>query len=314
MTGPSRVPSWVPGLPLRAPAAHKGTVGKLGIVGGSPGLTGAVVLAQAAALRSGCGLVTCAVPESLHAIVATQTIEAMTLPLPDDLGHLTRQSRDAVATLFASVDAMVLGPGLGRDVRSAEVLEEALSSDLPAVFDADALWHLAHLGADRAIDLRGRIITPHEGELRRLVEACGHRWTSRNGEDVATLAHRWNTVIVAKGPRTIVATPGGNLTTNTSGNPGLASGGTGDVLAGIVGAFLARGDSPVDAAVRAVWLHGRAADFAAYGDAACESTGRPPCYPDVTGIGEESLIASDVIANLPLAIRELQVDRPDTLG
>jgi len=281
-------------------------VGKLGIIGGSPGLTGAVTLAQSAALRSGVGLVTCAVPNSLHTIVSTQTLEGMSLPLPDEDGFLTDRSIATLSSFLDSVDAVVVGPGLGRQKSSGLVVETILARNLPTAIDADALWHLGRSSRTQIPDLGLRVVTPHEGELRRLFDACGLAWNGRTREGVEAIARKLNATVIAKGPGTIIAAPSEETVVNPSGNPGLASGGSGDVLAGVLGAFLARGDRAFDAATRATWLHGRAADFAAYGDAAIPTAGRPSDYPATAEIGEESLIASDVIANLSRAIRELQ--------
>ncbi len=274
-------------------------MGRLLIIGGCTGLTGAVTLAARAALRSGVGLVTCAVPESLNSIFEVKLTEAMTVTLPDKgEGRLTP---DSLTPLFLEhlerVQALVVGPGLGRHSSTGEFLEqlwEKISSSF--VLDADALWHLAEQQEVLRAGDPLRVLTPHAGEMQTLEMALSHAPGSRQ-EIARRFARKIPGVLVLKGPGSLIAERD-QLFVNPSGNPGLASGGTGDVLAGIIGAFLARGEIPRAAAQRGVWLHGRAADIAAYGTGSGDD-----------GVGEESLLASDVIAALPRAIRELQ-ERP----
>lgn len=281
-------PSVVPPLRPRPRDAHKGTMGHLLIVGGSPGLTGAVVLCARAALRCGVGCVTCAVPASLNSIIEVLCLEPMSLPLPEDgSGTLGPESMSVLATRLDRYDAIVVGPGLGRAARTGHFQRELLAAlERPHVIDADALWHLAADPASAVIPRAPRVLTPHAGELARLQ---GTAEAPAAGAAHRVLAHP-RVVLVRKGPNTEVEWEGQRYR-NDTGNPGLAKGGTGDVLAGMVGAFLARGDTPWDAAVRGVWLHGRAGDHAA------------------ARLGQESVIASDVIAALPEALLELQETR-----
>lgn len=287
-------PASVPRLKARPENAHKGTMGRLLVIGASPGLTGAVALAGEAALRSGTGLVTVAVPASLDAILEIKLTEAMTLGLPErPPGALAEESLRTLVPALETADAVVLGPGLGRAPETTTFVEQLLGRlRVPHVVDADALWHLAQLETSDPFGAPDqRVLTPHQGELRRLLaaaritappsEAAAQEWLGRPERSGPTL--------VLKGPGSLVLTPGSRYQ-NETGNPGMATGGSGDVLAGVIGAFLARGESPWDATVRAVWLHGRAGDLAA------------------EAVGQESLIASDLIRFLPVAIRELSSD------
>ncbi len=280
-------PSWVPALRPRPRDTHKGAMGRLLVVGGSPGLTGAVALAAQAAMRSGVGLVTCAVPASVHAILAAKLLEAMSLPLPDrGSGALLPEAATALGDALRNADALVVGPGMGRTEASTEFLHALLEGAvLPHVVDADGLWHLARSPAPLLRGHAARILTPHWGEMQRLLDAVGIE-TRERASAAAQFAGRVPGVLVLKGAGTIVQ-EGAKARVNPTGNPGMATGGTGDVLAGMLGAFLARGDRALDAALRAVWLHGRAGDLAA------------------AEVGEECLIASDIIAALQSAFREV---------
>lgn len=276
------IPDSVPPLRPRPVDAHKGSMGKLLIVGGASGLTGAPTLTAHAALRSGVGLVTIACPASLNPILEIKNTESMTLPLADS--GTGAWGTDALATLQPALeraDAAVIGPGLGRHANTAAAFPDLVQGlRLPHVLDADGLWHLANCGDFAPSDQR--VLTPHAGELSRLMKT-----DSLERPQVESWLEPRGGVLVWKGPKTLVL-ESRKCYQNTSGNAGLATGGTGDVLAGVIGAFLARGDSPWAAAVRGVWLHGRAADLAA------------------ASLGQESLIASDVIHWLPAAIQELQ--------
>lgn len=239
-------------LPERQPAAHKGSFGHVLVVAGSPGKTGAAVLATRAALRSGAGLVTLAAPDALNPVFETLLVEAMTLPLGE------RLDARALAAAAAERDALVIGPGLGTERASVDVVRGLLAeARCPAVVDADALN--AYAGDPEALRGPGpRVLTPHPGEAARLLG----RPVADRVADARELALRSGAVCVLKGARTVVAAPGtGALRVNPTGGPGLASGGTGDVLAGVIGALLAQGLEPLDAAAAGVYLHGRAGEL-----------------------------------------------------
>ena len=258
-----------PFFPRRPAAAHKGTFGTLGIVGGAWGMAGAAALAARSAFRCGAGKVVVVAEEAsraaIHALVAEATTAALFAP--------------------AGLTALAVGPGLGTSPASRALLDAALDSALPAVLDADAL----NLLAGRPELLRSRsvptVLTPHPGEASRLLGVT----TAAIVDDVEgaarRLAERSGATVVLKGFRSVVAAPGGNVARILSGNPGMASGGSGDVLTGVVGALLARGLSARDAASSAAFLHGLAGDLAR------------------ERIGEEALVASDVAEALGEAIR-----------
>ncbi|MBI2204581.1 MAG: NAD(P)H-hydrate dehydratase [Candidatus Rokubacteria bacterium] len=274
-----------PHFPPRPHASHKGDWGRLLIVAGSLGKTGAAALAARAAMRSGCGLVTVASPASQQPIVAALVLEPMTEAVPETAaGTIGTKALERLRTLAGARDAIAVGPGLGMDAETTTVVR-ALTRDLeqPAVLDADALNALAGgldaLGAAKA----ARCLTPHPGEMARLLGGTIQDVQRDRIGTARDFARTHGVHLLLKGAASVVATPDGVVTLNPTGNPGLASGGTGDVLTGIVGAFLARGLDPGAALRAGAYLHGSAADVAA------------------DRVGEEAMIASDVIEALGAA-------------
>jgi NAD(P)H-hydrate epimerase len=275
-------------FPRRPRDSHKGDWGRLLLVAGSLGKTGAAVLAARAAMRSGSGLVTVATPVSQQPVVAALVLEPMTEPVAETAAQTVGlASLDRLRALADACDAIAIGPGLGLDADTADVVT-ALTRDLgkPLVLDADALTALV----GRLDVLRSgapRVLTPHPGEMARLLGVS----TTDVQRDRITVAQdfaaRHGVHLVLKGATSVIARPDGRVLLNPTGNAGMASGGTGDVLTGVVGAFLARGLDPGDALAAGVYLHGRAGDLAA------------------ARHGEESLIASDVIEALPEAFADL---------
>jgi hydroxyethylthiazole kinase-like uncharacterized protein yjeF len=280
----------VPHFPRRDRVAHKGTYGHLLIVAGSIGKTGAAALAADAALRSGVGLCTVATAASQQPIVASLVLEAMTEPLAEGAsGFVGPDAWDALAGLVGARDAIAVGPGLGLDRGTQEIVRRLVGEvPVPMVVDADALTALTgHLEVLRTA-AGPRCLTPHPGELARMLGvavADVQRDRIAVARHFAT-AHRVH--VVLKGAVSVVAAPDGTVLLNPTGNPGMASGGTGDVLTGVAGAFLARGIPPGEALAAAVYLHGLAGDVAA------------------ERVGEESLIARDVIGALPEAFGRLR--------
>ncbi len=250
-------------LPRRDREGHKGTFGHLWVVAGSPGHSGAAILAARAAVHAGAGLVTVATPQPCADLVELGSIESMTLALPSSAsGHL---ALEAVPRLLAqaSASALAVGPGLGRGSEVGECVRRlAVGLERPLVLDADALFAFA--GRAEALQERpaATVLTPHPKELARLFLGSNVpiRSTERL-EAVREAARRTGCVVVLKGYRTLVAEPEGRVAISSTGNHGLASGGSGDVLTGIVGAFLAAGLDPWDAACAGVFLHGQAADL-----------------------------------------------------
>ncbi len=277
----------VPRLTKRARDAHKGSFGHVLVLGGCPGLTGAPVLAAEAALRAGAGLATVGCPRAVQPVVAARTTCAMSLPLPDTPGGALSHTALAPALRFsARCRAVVLGPGLGRDGDTAEfVASFSTSVEATTVVDADGLNALAGR-AELLRDAAGTfILTPHPVEAGRLLGRDTRSTAPRDRRAVVEELHALTgAVIVLKGHRTLVG-DGGRLYENLTGNPGMATAGSGDVLSGVIAALVGQGLPPFEAAVLGAWVHGRAGDLAA------------------RRTGEVSLIATDLVESLPAAFR-----------
>ena len=249
-------------LPPRKPDGHKGDFGKLLIVGGAVGYTGAPYLTAEAAVRSGCGLVYLGVPESIWAVEAAKCVTSIPFPLPEKHGLFSYKALQKIEEKLADCDALALGPGMGRNEQVTRlVCDLLLHTEKPAVLDADGINALeGHI--DVLDQRRGRvtILTPHDGEFARVGGDLSHGDRMRAAREFAAVH---GCVLVLKGHRTVTATPEGNVLVNTTGNSGLAKGGSGDVLTGVIASLLAQGAAPVRAAGAGVWLHGRAGDLAA---------------------------------------------------
>lgn len=277
-----------PGLPPRAAIAHKGSFGKVLVVAGSRGMSGAAVLCGSAALRGGAGLVQVASPSDVQPCVASGNPCYTTACLPIEMkGHgLADDAAPVILELAESADVLAIGPGIGQTAKVPEIIELLLvQAKLPVVLDADGINALAKLRGDL---LKRRpsstVLTPHPGEFARLLK-CSTEDVQSHREDLATrYAHDHAVVLVLKGHQSLV-TDGERLYRNTTGNPGMATGGTGDVLTGLIAALIAQGLSPFDAAQLGVFVHGKAGDLAA----------------EVKG--QVGLIASDLIDFLPTALR-----------
>lgn len=246
-------------LPDRNPWAHKGDFGRILLLCGSRGYTGAATLAAMGALRSGAGLVYLGVPECIYAIEAVKLTEAIVFPLPDENGMLRSEAIEEIQTLLPKMDAVLIGPGLGQSKGTLAVLKTVLREfHGPVVVDADGI----NLLARHKYLLRGRtaptILTPHDGEFIRLAGELGE---DRPGA-ASALARELGAVVVLKGHESLI-TDGELCYRNHTGNPGMAVGGSGDVLAGMIVSLLGQGIAPVDAAAAAVWLHGAAGDVCA---------------------------------------------------
>jgi len=266
----------LPILPPRRPDAHKGDFGTALIVGGSRGMAGAVALAGMAALRGGAGLVRLAVPNACLDTVAAFEPCYMTVPLPnDDDGRIAPNASPRLRELSDSATIVACGPGLGRSPGLDRIVAELYRNTAkPAVFDADALNALAD--QPDVLEQAGgpRILTPHPGEFARLI---GKKLDGDARADAAVaLAARCRAVVVLKGHRTLIA-DGRRRAFNNTGNPGMATGGSGDVLTGLIAALACQGLEPFDAARLGVHLHGLAGDLA------------------VDEVGQHALIAQDLI-------------------
>ena len=272
-------------LPLRRADGHKGTFGKVLVIGGAVGYTGAPYLAVAAAVRTGCGLVSLGVPAAIWPVEAVKCTSAMPFPLPDKHGKLSPKAKEEILRRAADCGAVAIGPGLGRGSGVTELVLDLLREiPKPVVLDADGINALAgHMDVLDARQGRITVLTPHDGEFARIGGdlSAGDRLGAAR-----TFAAAHGCILVLKGHRTITAVPSGNALVNTSGSSALAKGGSGDALTGIIASLLAQGASPVQAAAAGVWLHGRAGEKAA---------GR---------LTEYGVTPEDVIAALPEAIGE----------
>lgn len=246
-------------LPDRDPWGHKASFGRILLLCGSRGYTGAAYLSAMGALRSGAGLTFLGVPESIYAIEAIKLNEPVVFPLPDEKGALSRQAIPEILERLPRMDAVLIGCGLGLTDDTEAVVKAVLeSAECPVIVDADGITLLrSHKNV-----LRGRkhptILTPHDGEFLRLGGAIGDdRMAS-----AAEFAREWNCIVLLKGHRTCI-TDGISHYRNTTGNPGMAVGGSGDVLSGIIVGLLGQGIAPLQAAACGAWLHGTAGDLCA---------------------------------------------------
>lgn len=274
------------GVPGREDSSSKFSSGVLAILGGSTGLTGAPCMAALAAQRTGAGYVTVAVPRSLNLVFEQRLLEVMSLPLPDLEGAMTAEGLPTVLERTERSDAIVVGPGIGRTDATAELVRGVLAaSELPALVDADGLF--AYAGEIDSLNRSApTVITPHAGELARLLGISADEVEAARLDAAAEAARRSGAVVVLKGSDTIVADPSGAFAPliNTLRAPGLATAGTGDVLSGVLGAYLAKGLDPLRAAAAAVYVHALA------GREASERR------------GTDHMIAGDVIAALPAVL------------
>ena len=245
-------------LPDRAENAHKGDFGKILLLCGSRGYTGAAYLAAQASLRSGAGLVFLGVPESIYQIEAVKLNEAIVFPLPDEDGKLSAAAIPEILERLPKVDAILIGPGLGQSEGVFQVVKTVLEqAACPVVLDADGI----NMIATHKNIVRGRtgttVLTPHGGEFARLGGASGDRVAA-----ATEMANDLGCILLLKGHHTVI-TDGSTTYINPTGNPGMAVGGSGDVLAGIITALLGQEIEPLQAAACGAWLHGAAGDLCA---------------------------------------------------
>lgn len=285
----------IPRLPKRRADGHKGAYGHVLVVGGSRGMIGAVAMATNAALRGGAGLASFAAPETVQLSIASLCPCATSVPLScDSQGELAPSS---VRQMLHEIqyDVLAVGPGMGKGPGQRNLVQAALAQEKPLVIDADGLNNLAAIENWPEARQCPMILTPHPGEFGRLVNRTTKEvQMDREGLAVATV-RQWIAksppdkpiVLVLKGHGTVV-TDGQRLYVNTTGNPGMATGGTGDVLTGLTAAIVGQGLQPFDAAVLAVYVHGLAGDLAA------------------KKIGQVSMIASDLLEFISAAMRKVQ--------
>lgn len=249
-------------LPPRPRWANKGTFGRLLIIAGSKNYLGAPYLAAVGALRIGTGLVSLAVPESLVGILAGKLDEATFLPLPERDGSISPEAADVVADNLASYDALIVGPGIGQQAPTAEFLSVLVPSlgRLPTVVDADGLNILSGVNSWWEM-VSPAIVTPHPGEMSRLCGLPVEEIQRRRIDACREAAMRWREVVVLKGAYSVISSPEGEVAVSPFAVPSLATAGTGDVLSGIIGGFLAQGLNLFEAAALGVFLHGRVGDM-----------------------------------------------------
>jgi NAD(P)H-hydrate epimerase len=252
-------------MPYRAPDLHKFDAGTLVVVAGSARYRGAALLTAEAALRSGCGMVYLCVPDVIRDAIDVALREVITVPLPSTPdGTVAPGALEAIRPYLEKTDAAAIGPGMGRsDDTDAFIRDFVAASGVPVVVDADAITAFA--GRPELLGATGVsvVITPHSGELKRLLDMEIPEGALERLQASAGIAERLGVTLVHKGAPALVAAPGEGVWINTSGNSALATGGTGDVLTGLVAGFVAQGAETVDAACVAVWLHGRAGERAA---------------------------------------------------
>jgi len=276
-------------FPHRRGDSHKGDYGHVFILAGSPGFTGAAALSSIAAMRTGAGLVTLGIPESLNLIMEVKLTEVMTLPLAETAaGSLSLGAKKRILQMIEKIDVIALGPGLSTNIETGKLLRGLLGAiEKPVVLDADGL---NLLNGDLSLLKNARcslVITPHPGEAGRLIGVGSKEVQSDRISTARKIASQSGAVVVLKGAATVIANSQGDVWVNPTGNPGMASGGVGDILTGMIASFIGQGFSGIDAARAAVYIHGKAGDIAA------EKIGMP------------SLIATDIIDNLPMAMQQL---------
>ena len=270
-------------LPRRDPEGHKGTFGKVLCVCGSVGYTGAPIFAGRGAVRTGSGLVFLAVPESVWPVAAVKSDEAMPFPMPEAEGRLSLLAEEPIRRRAESCDAVLIGCGLGQGWQTDALVQNLLTIEKPLVLDADGLNALS--GREELLQKRAAptILTPHEGEFLRL----GGDLSAGREAAAAAFSEKYGVYLVLKGHRTVVSAPDGRIAVNGTGNSGMAKGGSGDVLAGMILSLIGQGCGAFEACCAGVWLHGRAGDLAA------------------ADKGERGMTPTDLLEQIPYAMKDI---------
>jgi len=277
-------------LPDRPKDAHKGTFGTVVVLAGSLGFTGAAYLAATGAARTGAGLVRLLVADTIYPILAAKCTEVMATPVPEVApGAVGHAAYDSVLRQMSTAEAGLIGPGLGRDRSTWRlILDLTLHADCPLVLDADALNALADSARKKTRLGPNRVLTPHPGEMARLLDKTTEAVQADRAGAVRQAAKEWGAVVVLKGAHTLVAHPDGRLSEDPHEVPALATGGTGDVLSGVIAALIAQGSDPYTAAVTGVYLHAAAGRRIAQ------------------RLGDAGLLASDLLPEIPLVMHVLR--------
>lgn len=272
-------------LPMRNKNSHKGNYGRVGIIGGSEGMAGAPYLASLGALRSGAGLVYTYSPKSIASVLQVKSLENILVQISTAEDFFCVDSIEELLEKSNFIDAAVIGPGLGKSVDLSNFMEEFISRwDRPLIIDADGLNAISNIEVLKHAKVTP-VLTPHPLEFSRLTKRSVSEIESCRKDIASDFAVRTGTVVLLKGYETVVASSDGEIYVNTTGNPGMATAGMGDVLSGMIGTFLAQGFSAFEAAKMGAYFHGFAGDLAAQKR------------------GEHGMIASDVLDSIPEAIR-----------
>ncbi len=277
-------------IPNRPKDAHKGTFGTAVVLAGSLGLTGAAYLSSTAAARTGAGLVRLLVADTIYPILAAKCTEVMATPVPEVApGAVGHAAYDSILRQLAAAQVGIIGPGLGRDSSTWRlVVDLALRAECPLVIDADGLNALAEAPRVKGKLTRNRVLTPHPGELARMTGKTAESINADRHRAARAAAKDWGAIVVLKGAHTLVAHPDGRVSEDPHEVPALASGGTGDVLSGIIGGLIAQGLDPYAAAVTGVYVH------AAAGRRIAER------------LGDSGLLAGDLLPEIPLVMNVLR--------
>ncbi len=278
-------------FPPRKSDSHKGNYGKIFIVAGSLGMSGAAILAAKGALRTGAGLVFLGVPKIINQIIETRLLEVISKPLPQTRnGCLSSNAYFSIYNFATKVDVLILGPGLSQNRQTQRLIRKLTKTvNKPLIIDADGLnalnGNLHFLITPSGQNSISKIITPHPGEMARLLKIRVEEVQRKREKIACDFARRYKIIVVLKGFQTVVSNEKGEFYVNKTGNSGMAAAGMGDILSGMIACLQARGFSPFKAAKAAVYLHGLAGDLAAKEK------------------GKEGMIASDVVEKIPEAIK-----------
>lgn len=264
--------------------SHKGTYGRVGLVGGSLGMTGSMTLASLAALKSGSGYVFCVIPKSLLTIMSIKLTESIIVPISDNNNHFSNDSIEKILQKTKSYDAIAIGMGMGIDENRVKLVETLIkNSEKPLLIDADGINCLKNIKESLLIR-ENIVITPHPNELANFLDIPISDIQANRKHYCEYVANKYLITVVLKGHQTLVASPNKDTYINYTGNPGMATAGSGDVLSGMITSFMGQGLSLFNAAKLGVYLHGLAGDFAK------------------EHYNETSLIASDIVDNIYKAI------------
>ena len=277
-------------LPKRSENTHKGSYGRVVIIAGSRGMTGAPYLASKSALRAGTGLVYCLIPEILEYIMSIKLTEVIIKPIFDrSTGHFVKESIDSILDEIENVDAIALGPGMGVGGERVELVSKIIEkSNVPMVIDADGINCISKYPEMLNHKKSPVILTPHSGEIARLLKKDIKEIESNRKYYSQYISEKYDVFVVLKGHNTIVTSSQGELYINNTGNPGMATAGSGDVLTGIIASLLGQNLSPFDAAKLGVYLHGLSGDIAK------------------DQRGEFGIIATDILEAIPYAILKMK--------